>query len=190
MGKMADFTPILTLIITIVPIILLISILATFLKGRFFKVVGGKKSRKALKLATISAVGALAFMVMAFPVLGAAAISPSTGTLMTDIPNYFSCTGLTASTAYSVNVTVGGSETVAIASATSGADGDLSFSLTFTTEGSTQVEVITGGAAAVTGNYNVINFINMIMPYIVLAITLSVLFGVVGLLSGLVRFRK
>jgi len=90
-----------------------------------------------------------------------------------------------------VNVTVGGTETTIIAAATSNAAGDLSFSLTFTAEGSTLVEVSEGatgsGTGGATGTFNIIDMVEMIMPYIVLAITLSVIFGVAAMLSGIVK---
>ena len=92
-----------------------------------------------------------------------------------------------------MNVTVGGTETVAIASVTSNADGEASFSLTFTTEGSTLVEISQGAAGSGTGgtsgNFNVIDMVEMIMPYIVFAITLSVIFGVAAMLGNIVKKR-
>lgn len=181
---MVDFSAILTILIAIIPIVLIVAILGKFLKGKLF----------------IFPMLALMGGLMAAPMVGnftsvraAASLEPSTGTLMTDIPTFFSCVGLTANTACHVNVTVGGSTTVAIASVTSNSDGEISFSLTFTTEGSTQVEVAEGasgsGTGGATGNYNVIDMIEMIMPYIVLAITLSVVFGVAAMLGNIVRKR-
>ena len=178
---MVDFSAILTLLIAIIPIILIIAILSKFLKGKLF-------------------IFPFIMGMMAFPmaanftsVRAAASLEPDSGTLMADIPVFFTASGLTASTAHHVNVTVGGTETVAIASVTSNADGEASFSLTFTTEGSTLVEISQGAAGSGTGgtsgNFNVIDMVEMIMPYIVLAITLSVIFGVAAMLGNIVKKR-
>lgn len=185
-----DFTPLMGLIIAIIPILLLLSVLGYFIGKRGF----GMSNQVAIRRITmISIVLAMVFSLgLAAPFMltqATASLSPSSGTLATDIPNYFTARGLTADTAYSINVTVGGSETVAVSSITSSSTGTLSFSLTFLVEGSTNVEVITGGSAAVTGTYNVVNLINIIMPYIILIVTLSLVFGVAGMVTKMIKVR-
>jgi len=176
-----DFTPLMSLLISIIPLLLLVSVLGYFL---------GRK-RGIFALLFVAAGFGLLF---AAPVAVQAAgtMSPSSGTIATDLPTYFTITGATASTAYHVNVTVAGSETNVIAAGTTDSNGDASFSLTFIIEGATTVEFAEGaqGAAAntVTGSYNVVNMINLIMPYIILAVTLSIVFGVAGMIGGVTRF--
>ena len=175
-----DFTPILSLLILVIPIILIVAILKRFLTGKLFVIPF---------LALFGMSFLMPLMAGSFSVMAVASLSPSSGTLMTDLPVWFSAEGLTASTAYSVNVTVGSTETVAIAAITSNSDGELSFSLTFTTAASTTVEVITGGSAACTGTFNVVDIIDQIMPYIVIGITLSIVFGLAAMLGGIVKRR-
>ena len=181
-----DFTPLMSLIIAVIPILLLVSVLGYFL--------GKRRGMFVFLLVATLGLGAL-FAPMIFVTTSATGtMSPNSGTLATDIPQYFSCTGVTASTACHVNVTVGGAETNVISALTSNADGELSFSLTFTVEGSTTVEVAEGavgsGTNTITGSYNVINLINLIMPYIILAVTLSIVFGLAGLIGGMVKFGR
>jgi len=177
-----DFTPLMSLIISIVPILLLVSVLGYFLgkrKGIFaFLFVAGAFGCFFLPVASVMAAGSL---------------TPSSGTLATDLPQYFSVSGATASTAYHVNVTVSGSETNVI-TGTTDSNGAASWSLTFIVEGATIVEFAEGavgsGTNVVTGSYNVVNMINLIMPYIILSVTLALVFGVAGLIGGVVKFRR
>jgi len=177
-----DFTPLMSLLISIIPILLLVSVLGYFL--------GRRKGIFVLAL-----VGVSFGLMFAAPMVvqAAGAMSPSTGTLATDLPSYFTITGASATTAYHVNVTVGGSESVILTGMTD-ANGAASFSLTFIVEGATTVEFAEGAAGSgtnvVTGSFNIVNMVNLIMPYIILAVTLSIVFGVAGLIGGVAKFRK
>lgn len=175
-----NFTPILSLLLAIIPIILIIAILGKFLKGKIFVIA---------LLATLGiGLFAMPFFVGS-PVRAAASLEPDSGTLAADLPNYFSAEGLTASTKHWVNVTQGGSTSNA-AIITSNADGEITFSITFTQEGQVTVDVRTAAASAVTGQYEVVDLIEMIMPYIIIAVTLGVLFGLIGMVMSMTKFRK
>jgi len=180
--KMAiDFTPLMSLLISIIPILLLVSVLGYFL---------GK--RKGI-FALIFVLG----LMFAAPVsvMAAGTMTPSAGTLATDLPSYFSIAGATASSAYHVNVSVAGATpSAATVTGTTDSNGAASWSLTFLTEGATVVSFGEGafgsGTNVVTGSFNVVNMINLIMPYIILAVTLSIVFGVAGLIGGVAKFGK
>ena len=172
-----DFTPILTLLLAVIPIILIVSILKKFFSGKIFIF-------PLLGLLTMGMT--MAPMMGNFSVRAAASISPDSGTLAADIPVFFTAEGLTASTSYWVNVTVGGSTSNA-GVFTSSSEGVLSFSLTFTTEGQTLVDVRSASASVVSATLNIIDLIELIMPYIVIGITLSVVLGLAAMLGKIVK---
>lgn len=179
-----DFTPLMSLLIAIIPILLLISVLGYFL---------GKRRSAFLFLFVIATFG-IGFLGVG-SVMAAGTMSPSSGTLATDLPTYFSIQGASASTAYHVNVSVSGAAvTAATLTGTTDSNGAASFSLTFLVAGSTTVSFGEGafgsGTNIVTGSFNVVNMVNMIMPYIILAVTLSIVFGVAGMIGGVVKFRS
>lgn len=178
-----DFTPILGLLIAVIPIILIVAVMAKFLKGK-----GGLTGVFLLLMLTFGL--CIAPFIHTNSVMAAGALSPSSGTIMTDIPVSYTARGLTAGTNYWVNITVSGAVTNVVRAIPADSLGTLAFTITFTTEGSTTVDVRTISASVVSGTFNVVNFINMLMPYIVLFITISVLLGVAGLLTGLVSTRK
>jgi len=182
-----DFSPIIGLLVAIIPIILIVAILGKFLKSKGIFAL-------ALVLLCLSPIAGLGLAMFGTHVMGpqsgtmAMQITPASGTLLTDIPNYFTCDGLVAATAYWVNVTVAGVTTNVVRGVAADSNGKLAWQCSFTVEGSTSVNVRTAAASVFVATYNVVNFINMLMPYVILIITLGILFGLIGMLGSLTHF--
>lgn len=122
------------------------------------------------------------------PALAAAELSPEGPTLIAGIPFQFTCTGLNASKGFGVSIDAG---TTWEANGTSDADGDAVFSVTITTSGEYTLGIYDGYAPVQdTISISVIDLVEMIMPYVILIVTLSVLFGVVGMIQGMIKFKK
>jgi len=108
---------------------------------------------------------------------------PSSATGLIDTPIPFRCTGLIATTVYSIELDNVVQETGLIA--TSG--GEIAFSITSNSAGTFTVEVVnsTGGTAGVVASatVRVNDLVSDIMPYIILLVTITILFGVVAKLK-------
>lgn len=180
-----DFSPLMNLMISLMPLILFIVLIGVIVA------VLGKMGKLSFGLFfAIVGMGALAGGMMLLPPVGAS-LSPDSGTLVMGLPTPFTCDGITASTACHINVTVGGTETTAIATVTSNTDGEISFSLIFTNEGSTLVEVgegAVGSAANIqSGTFDVTDMVGTIVTYVVFIVEIIVVFAIVGIIVGLLR---
>ena len=115
----------------------------------------------------------------------AATITPDSGQVWAGIPTSFSVEGATADTYYDIEV----DDVVKIDDLKASSDGDLSFTLTFTKEGYVTVEVVENGTTTViaTAQLEVVDLIDFIMPYIVFAMYIMLLGGVVGAVMILVK---
>lgn len=189
MALQIDFSPLMNLITSMLPLILILVLI-----GVIVAVLSklGDKMNFGIFLALMS-IGLLggAAMMGAFPT-ASATLSPDSGTLIMGMPSPFTCDGITAATVCHVNVTVGGTTTVAIASVTSNDDGEISFSLIFTAEGSTTVTVgenVSGlGTNAQTGQFDVLDMVGTIVTYVVFIVQIVAVFAVVGIIFAL--FKK
>jgi len=121
------------------------------------------------------------------PVLAAAEISPENPTLIAGMPFQFTVTGLTASTAYGVTIDAG---TTWEFNGTSDASGDATFTITLSDSGDFTLGVYEVAVLKDSVAITVIDLIEMIMPYVILIVTLSVLFGVVGMIQGMIKWKK
>ena len=110
-------------------------------------------------------------------------LTPSQGSGLVDTPIPFKCTGLIATTVYSVEL----SDVVQVSGLVASTGGEISFSVQSSTAGTFTLEVVnsTGGASGVvaTASVTVNDLVADIMPYIVLFVTITILFGVVAKLK-------
>ena len=113
--------------------------------------------------------------------LGVAAVSvtPGSTTTVFGIPVTQNFTGLTASTAYGVTDYTGTNSTVTF---NSDSDGKASVTLTPSTYGQNSYALHLGASGADVALFSVENM--DIMPYIVILITISILFGVLRMFTS------
>lgn len=148
------------------------------------------KRKRTAAVVSLSLAFSLALCLAFAGTAQAATLTPDSGILVIGLPTFFSADGLTASTDHKVNVTVGGTETIVIAVVTSNADGELSFSLTLTRAGATTVEVIENVTVKCTGTFDVQDIMAMTMQFVVFIMGFIVLFAVIGMVIGFVKFRR
>lgn len=110
-------------------------------------------------------------------------LTPSSGSGLIDTPIPFKCAGLIAGTSYSVEL----NDVVQHAGLVASSGGEINFDITSSSAGVFTVEVVnsTGGANGVvaTASVRVNDLVNDIMPYIILFVTITILFGVVAKLK-------
>lgn len=145
---------------------------------------------------TVASLAMVLSLALCLSLTGAAqaTLTPDSGILIVGLPTYFAADAVTASTACHVNVTVAGTETNVIAVVTSNADGELSFSITFTRAGATTVEVgegAVGSAANIqTGVFDVQDIMAMTMQFVVFIMQFIILFAIIGMVIGFVKFKR
>jgi hypothetical protein len=143
--------------------------------------------KKRYKLIPILFVMMFGFALVS-PALAAAELSPEGATLIAGIPFQFNLTGMNASKDFGASIDAGSTWEY---NGTADADGDAIFSITITESGDYTLGIYDGYATVQdTVSIAVIDLVEMIMPYVILIVTLSVLFGVVGMIQGMIKFKK
>ena len=110
-------------------------------------------------------------------------ITPSSGSGLVDTPIPFRCIGLIATTVYSVEL----NDVVQVTGLVASTAGVITFDVSSSVAGTFTVEVVnsTGGASGVvaSASVRVNDLVADIMPYIILFVTITILFGVVAKLK-------
>lgn len=125
---------------------------------------------------------AFVFMILVIPVHNVRAsmgsLTPSSASGLVDTPIDFKCTGLNATGSYNVKLDLVTISTGLIASST----GEIIFSITVSTAGFYSVTVVntTTGNVVASATLDVNDMVEDIMPWLILFVTISVLFGVIA----------
>lgn len=116
------------------------------------------------------------FGTVVYQVNAVVTMTPTNTTMLIDIPTTFTFKGLTASTAY--DVVVDGAK---YSDVTSDANGVVIAEVTISTAGSHVVGIADDGSTIynVSTSVTVIDIIETIMPFVVLIITISIVFGII-----------